>query len=135
MLLPSSYILSARWLHKLNVALTRTLNAPLLLLLGLYQRFQLRRRQGRLQLNGRWQTSLSQKLVNMTLEGSSDDLAVKLFEREVSEAGRTVKGMDDGEVSPVTLKKPTADNGSSFLSLPSPLLSVRVAMVPCCRCR
>ncbi|MCJ1382862.1 hypothetical protein MMC17_005975 [Xylographa soralifera] len=37
-MLPLKFILSPRWFHKINVAVVRTLNAPLLLVIGLYER-------------------------------------------------------------------------------------------------
>ncbi|KAL9056363.1 MAG: hypothetical protein Q9162_002954 [Coniocarpon cinnabarinum] len=37
-LLPLRFILTPRWFHKVNITMTRILNAPLLLLLGLYER-------------------------------------------------------------------------------------------------
>lgn len=37
-LLPLKFLLSPRWFHKVNVAATRVLNAPVLLLIGLYER-------------------------------------------------------------------------------------------------
>ncbi|KFY26287.1 hypothetical protein V491_01366 [Pseudogymnoascus sp. VKM F-3775] len=40
-LLPLKLILSPRWFHSVNVAMTRILNAPILLLIGFYERHQL----------------------------------------------------------------------------------------------
>ena len=40
-LLPLKLILSPRWFHSVNVAMARTLNAPILLLIGIYERHQL----------------------------------------------------------------------------------------------
>jgi len=40
-LLPLKFILSPRWFHSVNVAMARTLNAPILLLIGIYERRQL----------------------------------------------------------------------------------------------
>jgi hypothetical protein len=37
-LLPLNMVLSPRWFHKINVAAVRTLNAPLLLVIGLFER-------------------------------------------------------------------------------------------------
>ena len=37
-MLPLKFVLSPRWFHKLNVAFVRTLNAPLLFLIGMYER-------------------------------------------------------------------------------------------------
>src|SRR6195952_1411652 len=37
-LLPMKFILTPRWFHKINVAAVRTLNAPLLLVIGLIER-------------------------------------------------------------------------------------------------
>ncbi|MCJ1246773.1 hypothetical protein MMC30_003982 [Trapelia coarctata] len=38
LLLPLKFAVSPRWFHKINVAATRTINAPLLLLISLYER-------------------------------------------------------------------------------------------------
>jgi hypothetical protein len=40
-LLPLKFILSPRWFHKVNVGAARLLNAPILLLIGIYERHQL----------------------------------------------------------------------------------------------
>jgi voltage-gated potassium channel Kch len=40
-LLPLKLLLSPRWFHSVNVAMARTLNAPILLLIGVYERHQL----------------------------------------------------------------------------------------------
>ncbi|MCJ1316051.1 hypothetical protein MMC15_001371 [Xylographa vitiligo] len=37
-MLPLKFIVSPRWFHKINVAVVRTLNAPLLLVIGFYER-------------------------------------------------------------------------------------------------
>jgi hypothetical protein len=37
-LLPLKFLLSSRWFHKVNVAAIRTLNAPILLFIGIYER-------------------------------------------------------------------------------------------------
>lgn len=37
-LLPLKFVLSKRWFHKVNITATRVLNAPVLLLIGLYER-------------------------------------------------------------------------------------------------
>lgn len=38
LLLPLKFMVSARWFHKVNITVVRTLNAPVLLLIGLYER-------------------------------------------------------------------------------------------------
>lgn len=40
-LLPLKFAVSPRWFHKINVAVVRTLNAPLLLVIGIYERSSL----------------------------------------------------------------------------------------------
>ena len=57
LLLPLKFVVSARWFHKVNVAAVRTINAPLLLLISVYERralwrFPNRKALGSLKLRG-----------------------------------------------------------------------------------
>ena len=123
-LLPFRYCSSPRTLHKVQVYLARLLNLPILLCLALHTRATYHKRstlflaaQRTSRLLARIPRTVLGGVVPM-LEGSVEQVAKEVFERQITEQGRRVASIDDAtppEAEPVTTDS-SSDKGKGAAS-------------------
>lgn len=120
-LLPLKFAVSPRWFHKINVAATRTINAPLLLLISLYERRSLWRVASR-NTYGSLKPRSTLGLIGFSRFSAHGDIQA-VFNSEPPEAAvEVVPEADDGASSILEESLPTA---SQKLKVGSESSSVR----------